>query len=188
MDVVWILVLLSLLLVGFSLLFFLYSMKQGDHEHADRLSLMPLASAACVRCTPTRRSSPSRATRSSRPSTTHPAALQGADVQRPAERLHFWGWQLIIVSAALTLPFGITQGKEYAELEWPIDLAIAVVWAGFFGVNFFGTLVKRRERHMYVALWFYIATIVTVAMLHIFNNLWMPVGDPSRRARCPRST
>ncbi|MEN0020676.1 MAG: cytochrome-c oxidase, cbb3-type subunit II, partial [Planctomycetota bacterium] len=68
------------------------------------------------------------------------------------------------------------QGKEYAELEWPIDLAIAVVWVAFFGVNFFGTLAKRRERHMYVALWFYIATIVTVAMLHVFNNLWIPVG------------
>ncbi|MBY0307254.1 MAG: cytochrome-c oxidase, cbb3-type subunit I, partial [Phycisphaerales bacterium] len=90
--------------------------------------------------------------------------------------LHFWGWQAIIVSAALTLPFGITQGKEYAELEWPIDLAIAVVWLGFFGVNFFGTLAKRRERHMYVALWFYIATIVTVTVLHVFNNLWVPVG------------
>jgi len=90
-------------------------------------------------------------------------------------RLHFWGWQLIIVSAALTLPFGITQGKEYAELEWPIDIAIAVVWAGFFGINFFMTLVKRRERHMYVAIWFYIATIVTVAILHIFNNIWVPV-------------
>ncbi len=71
----------------------------------------------------------------------------------------------------VTLPFGFTQGKEYAELEWPIDLAIAVVWVGFFGVNFFGTLVRRRERHMYVALWFYIATIVTVAMLHVFNSL-----------------
>ncbi len=91
-------------------------------------------------------------------------------------RLHFWGWQGIIVSAALTLPLGFTQGKEYAELEWPIDLAIAVVWVGFFGVNFFGTLIRRRERHMYVALWFYIATIVTVAILHIFNNLWIPVG------------
>ena len=90
--------------------------------------------------------------------------------------LHFWGWQLIIVSAALTLPLGITQGKEYAELEWPIDLMIAVVWVGFFGVNFFMTLIKRRERHMYVALWFYIATIVTVAVLHVFNNLWIPVG------------
>ncbi|TWT66841.1 hypothetical protein Pla123a_45390 [Posidoniimonas polymericola] len=91
-------------------------------------------------------------------------------------RLHFWGWQLIIVSAALTLPFGITQSKEYAELEWPIDIAIALVWAGFFGVNFFMTLIKRRERHMYVALWFYIATIVTVAVLHIFNNLVVPAG------------
>ncbi len=90
--------------------------------------------------------------------------------------LHFWGWQLIIVSAALTLPFGITQGKEYAELEWPIDLAIAVVWVAFFGVNFLMTLVRRRERHMYVALWFYIATIVTVAVLHVFNNLWVPAG------------
>ena len=91
-------------------------------------------------------------------------------------RLHFWGWQLIIVAAALTLPAGITQSKEYAELEWPIDLAIAVVWVGFFGVNFFMTLARRRERHMYVALWFYIATIITVAMLHVFNNLWIPVG------------
>ena len=91
-------------------------------------------------------------------------------------RLHFWGWQAIIVSAALTLPFGVTQGKEYAELEWPIDLAIAVVWLGFFGTNFFMTLVNRRQRHMYVALWFYIATIVTVTVLHVFNNLWVPVG------------
>ena len=90
--------------------------------------------------------------------------------------LHFWGWQLIIVSAALTLPLGITQGKEYAELEWPIDLAIAVVWLGFFGTNFFMTLATRRERHMYVALWFYIATIVTVTMLHVFNNLWVPLA------------
>ena len=91
-------------------------------------------------------------------------------------RLHFWGWQAIIVSAALTLPFGITQGKEYAELEWPIDLAIAVVWLGFFGGNFFGTLAIRRERHMYVALWFYIATIVTVTILHVFNNLSLPLA------------
>ncbi len=91
-------------------------------------------------------------------------------------RLHFWGWQSIIVAAALTLPFGITQGKEYAELEWPIDLGIALVWVGFFGVNFFQTLRHRRVRHLYVALWFYIATIVTVAMLHVFNNLSWPVG------------
>ena len=91
-------------------------------------------------------------------------------------KLHFWGWQLIILSAALTLPFGITQGKEYAELEWPIDIAIAVVWLGFFGGNFIMTLIHRRERHIYVALWFYIATIVTVTMLHVFNNLWIPAG------------
>jgi len=91
-------------------------------------------------------------------------------------RLHFWGWQLIIVAAALTIPFGITQSKEYAELEWPIDIAIAIVWLGFFGGNFLMTLVNRRERHMYVALWFYIATIVTVALLHVFNNLVVPVG------------
>ena len=90
--------------------------------------------------------------------------------------LHFWGWQLVIVLAAVTLPLGISQSKEYAELEWPIDILIAVVWVGFFGVNFFGTLKKRRERHMYVALWFYIATIVTVALLHVFNNLVVPAG------------
>lgn len=91
-------------------------------------------------------------------------------------RLHFWGWQLIIVAAAMTLPLGITQSKEYAELEWPIDVAIAVVWLGFFGLNFMMTLIHRRERHMYVALWFYIATIVTVTVLHVFNNLVVPSG------------
>jgi cytochrome c oxidase cbb3-type subunit I/II len=89
-------------------------------------------------------------------------------------KFHFWGWQAIIVAAALTLPFGITQSKEYAELEWPIDLAIAVVWVAF-AVNFFGTIAKRRERHIYVAIWFYVATIITVAILHIFNNLALPV-------------
>ncbi|MEM9414398.1 MAG: cytochrome-c oxidase, cbb3-type subunit I [Planctomycetota bacterium] len=93
-------------------------------------------------------------------------------------RLHFWGWQLIIVAAAVSLPAGITQGKEYAELEWPIDLMIAVVWLGFFGGNFMMTLLRRRERHMYVALWFYIATIVTVTVLHVFNNLVIPVFGP----------
>jgi cytochrome c oxidase cbb3-type subunit I/II len=90
-------------------------------------------------------------------------------------KFHFWGWQAIIVSAAVTLPLGITQSKEYAELEWPIDIAIAVVWIAF-AVNFFGTVAKRRERHLYVALWFYIATIVTVTILHVFNNLVIPVG------------
>jgi cytochrome c oxidase cbb3-type subunit I/II len=89
--------------------------------------------------------------------------------------MHFWGWQAIIVAAAVTLPLGITQSKEYAELEWPIDIAIALVWV-VFAVNFFGTLIVRRERHLYVAIWFYIATIVTVALLHIFNNLVLPAG------------
>ncbi len=91
-------------------------------------------------------------------------------------RLHFWGWQLIIVLAAVTLPLGITQSKEYAELQWPIDILIAVVWLVIFGGNFLMTLINRRERHMYVALWFYIATIVTVALLHVFNNLVVPIG------------
>ncbi|MFK7789091.1 MAG: cytochrome-c oxidase, cbb3-type subunit I, partial [Phycisphaeraceae bacterium] len=90
--------------------------------------------------------------------------------------LHFWSWQLVIVSAAITLPMGVTQSKEYAELEWPIDLLIAVSWLGLFGINFFMTLMRRRERHMYVALWFYIATIVTVTILHVFNNLVIPAG------------
>jgi cytochrome c oxidase cbb3-type subunit I/II len=90
-------------------------------------------------------------------------------------KFHFWGWQAIIVSAALTLPFGITQSKEYAELEWPIDIAIAVVWVAF-AVNVFGTIARRRERHIYVAIWFYIGSIVTVAILHIFNNLVVPAG------------
>ncbi|HYJ08314.1 MAG TPA: cytochrome-c oxidase, cbb3-type subunit I, partial [Polyangiaceae bacterium] len=88
---------------------------------------------------------------------------------------HFWGWQAVIVAAALTLPFGITQSKEYAELEWPIDLAIAVVWVAF-AVNFFGTIARRRERHIYVAIWFYVATVITVAILHIVNNLAVPVS------------
>jgi cytochrome c oxidase cbb3-type subunit I/II len=90
-------------------------------------------------------------------------------------RLHFWGWQLIIVSAAVTLPLGINGSKEYAELEWPIDLAIAVVWV-VFAINFFWTLARRRERHLYVAIWFYIATIVAITMLHVFNNLEVPAG------------
>ncbi|MBT8140823.1 MAG: cytochrome-c oxidase, cbb3-type subunit I [Gammaproteobacteria bacterium] len=86
----------------------------------------------------------------------------------------FWGWQLIIVLAAITLPLGMTQGKEYAELEWPIDILIAVVWVSF-AVVFFGTLAKRRVKHIYVANWFYGAFIITVALLHIVNNLSMPV-------------
>ena len=89
-------------------------------------------------------------------------------------RIHFWGWQLIIVSAAITLPLGISTSKEYAELEWPIDIAIAVVWV-IMAINFFGTIARRRERHMYVAIWFYIASIITVAILHIGNSLALPV-------------
>jgi len=88
---------------------------------------------------------------------------------------HFWGWNAIIVAAALTLPLGLTQGKEYAELIWPIDIAVAVVWV-VFGINFFWTLAKRNEPTLYVALWFYIATIVTVAMLYVVNNLQLPTG------------
>jgi cytochrome c oxidase cbb3-type subunit I/II len=90
-------------------------------------------------------------------------------------QIHFWGWQLIIVSAALSLPSGMTTSKEYAELEWPIDIAIAVVWV-VFGINMLGTIIKRRERHMYVAIWFYIATVVTIAVLHIGNSIELPVS------------
>jgi cytochrome c oxidase cbb3-type subunit 1 len=86
----------------------------------------------------------------------------------------FWGWQLIILGAALSLPLGFTQGKEYAELEWPIDLLIAVVWVSY-AVVFFGTVAKRRVSHIYVANWFYAAFILTIALLHIVNNLALPV-------------
>jgi cytochrome c oxidase cbb3-type subunit I/II len=89
--------------------------------------------------------------------------------------IHFWGWQLIIVSAAVTLPLGLTTSKEYAELEWPIDIAIALIWV-VFGINMIGTIIKRRERHMYVAIWFYIATFITVAVLHIVNSFELPVS------------
>jgi cytochrome c oxidase cbb3-type subunit I/II len=89
--------------------------------------------------------------------------------------VHFWGWQLIIVAAAITLPLGITTSKEYAELEWPIDIAITIIWV-VFGWNMIGTILKRREKHMYVAIWFYIATFVTVAVLHVVNSFEMPVN------------
>ena len=87
--------------------------------------------------------------------------------------VNFWGWQAIIVGAAITLPLGLTTSKEYAELEWPIDIAIALIWV-VFTVNLLATIVKRREKHIYVAIWFYIATAVTVAMLHIVNSLAVP--------------
>src|SRR6187399_2856835 len=89
--------------------------------------------------------------------------------------LNFWGWQLIIVAAAISLPLGYTTSKEYAELEWPIDIAIALIWVAF-GINMIGTIAKRRERHMYVAIWFYLATFITVALLHVVNSLELPVS------------
>ncbi|QHL89182.1 cytochrome-c oxidase, cbb3-type subunit I [Nibribacter ruber] len=89
-------------------------------------------------------------------------------------KIHFWAWQLIIVSAVITLPLGYTTSKEYAELEWPIDIAITLIWV-VFGWNMFGTIIKRRERHMYVGIWFYIATFLTVAVLHIVNSYEIPV-------------
>ena len=88
---------------------------------------------------------------------------------------HFWGWQAIIVAAAITLPLGITTSHEYAELEWPIDIAITLVWVAF-GINMFGTILKRREKHLYVAIWFYIATFVTVAVLHLTNSMQLPIS------------
>ena len=90
-------------------------------------------------------------------------------------KIHFWGWQGIILAAAITLPLGMTSSHEYAELEWPIDIAIALVWI-IFGINMFGTIIKRREQHLYVAVWFYIATWVTVTVLHVGNNLEIPIS------------
>src|SRR5574343_1186695 len=90
-------------------------------------------------------------------------------------KINFWGWQIIILAAAVSLPLGLTTGKEYAELEWPIDIAITLIWV-VFGWNMFGTILKRRERHLYVAIWFYIATFVTVAVLHLVNSLELPVS------------
>ena len=90
----------------------------------------------------------------------------------------FWGWQLVIVLAAITLPMGLTQGKEYAELIWPIDILITVVWVAY-GVLFFGTIAKRRVKHIYVANWFYGSFIITVALLHIVNSLQIPVSMTS---------
>ncbi len=90
-------------------------------------------------------------------------------------KIHFWGWQLIILSAVITLPLGYTVSKEYAELEWPIDIAIAIVWV-IFGINLVMTMVKRRTKHIYVAIWFYVATFVTVAVLHIVNSINIPIS------------
>jgi cytochrome c oxidase cbb3-type subunit I/II len=89
--------------------------------------------------------------------------------------INFWGWQLIILSAVITLPMGITTSKEYAELEWPIDIAITLLWV-VFGWNMFATILTRRVKHLYVAIWFFIATFVTVAVLHIVNSFELPVS------------
>ena len=89
--------------------------------------------------------------------------------------INFWGWQVVLLAAAISLPLGYTSSKEYAELEWPIDIGIAVVWV-VFGINMIMTILRRRERHLYVAIWFYLATFITVAVLHIFNSLALPVS------------
>ena len=88
-------------------------------------------------------------------------------------RIHFWGWQAIIVSAAVTFPLGLTQSKEYAELIWPIDIAITLIWV-VFAINFFGTTAIRRVKHLYVAIWFYMSFVITIAVLHIVNSLVIP--------------
>src|SRR5690606_38572430 len=90
-------------------------------------------------------------------------------------KFNFWGWQLVILSAAITLPLGYTSTKEYAELEWPIDILLALVWVAF-GANMIATILKRRVRHLYVAILFYLGTFVTVTVLHIFNNIELPVS------------
>lgn len=90
-------------------------------------------------------------------------------------KINFWGWQLIILSAVITLPLGYTTSKEYAELEWPIDIAITIIWV-VFGWNMFATILKRREKHLYVAIWFYIGTFVTVAVLHLVNSFELPIS------------
>ena len=93
----------------------------------------------------------------------------------------FWGWQIVIVAAAISLPMGYTQSKEYAELEWPIDLLIAVVWVAY-AIVFFGTIGKRRVRHIYVANWFFGAYILTIALLHIVNSAALPVSVASMKS------
>ncbi len=104
-----------------------------------------------------------------------PRLLKAPMFSRLLSRIHFWGWQLIILGAAITLPLGITTSKEYAELEWPFDIAIALIWV-VFAINMFATIAKRREKHLYVAVWFYIATVITVAVLHIVNSFEIPVS------------
>ncbi|MFZ1424741.1 MAG: cytochrome-c oxidase, cbb3-type subunit I [Saprospiraceae bacterium] len=104
-----------------------------------------------------------------------PRLLKTSMWSHKLSKIHFWGWQTIIVLAAVTILSGFTTGKEYAELEWPIDILITLIWV-VFGINMFGTILTRRERHLYVAIWFFIASWVTVAMLHIVNSIEIPVS------------
>lgn len=110
-----------------------------------------------------------------------PRLLKTSMWKRSLSLIHFWGWQLIIVLAAVTLLFGYSTGKEYAELEWPIDILITLIWV-VFGLNMFGTILTRRERHMYVAVWFFIASWVTVAVLHIVNSMELPIAFNSLKS------
>ncbi len=104
-----------------------------------------------------------------------PRLCKASMFSKKLSALHFWGWQLVILAALITLPMGLTTSKEYAELEWPVDVLLTLVWV-VFGWNMFGTIAKRRERHLYVAIWFYIATFLTVAVLHIVNSAAVPVS------------
>ena len=104
-----------------------------------------------------------------------PRLLKTSMWSNKLSKIHFWGWQLIILVGAITLLMGYTSSKEYAELEWPLDIAIAIIWV-IFGINMFGTILTRRERYLYVAIWFYIGSWVTVAMLHIVNSFELPVS------------
>jgi len=104
-----------------------------------------------------------------------PRLLKTPMYSKAMGNIHFWGWQLIIVLAAVTYPLGLTQSKEYAELIWPIDILVVLVWV-VFGLNMIMTLVKRRVKHIYVAIWFYIATWVTIAVLYIVNNIQVPTS------------
>ncbi|MFA5418038.1 MAG: cbb3-type cytochrome c oxidase subunit I, partial [Bacteroidales bacterium] len=104
-----------------------------------------------------------------------PRLLKTPMYSRLLGNIHFWGWQIIIVSAALSLPFGFTQSKEYAELIWPIDVMVVLIWV-VFGLNLIMTLVNRRVKHIYVSIWFYLATWVTIAVLYITNNLVIPTS------------
>ncbi|GAB2768397.1 cytochrome-c oxidase, cbb3-type subunit I [Rhabdobacter roseus] len=104
-----------------------------------------------------------------------PRVLKTPMWSRALSQFHFWGWQLIILAAAITIPLGLTTGKEYAELEWPIDLAIAVVWVAAM-INLVMTMIKRRVEHIYAAVWFYVASFVAVAMLHVVNSAALPIS------------